>query len=244
MMSKSVDRKKSKVILLVGRGRIARHFQFYLKETAHEVLLWDRSQSEASLLEKIKSASVVALAISDSAIENFYHQFKSFNPRAQWLHFSGALEVSGVISCHPLMSFGFELYSLEFYEKILLVSTNTKQLHESLDLTNPMLQLSTEEKPRYHALCVLAGNFSQLLWQKFLQEAAALRLPSSALELYAKQSLTNIFEDPASALTGPLVRGDLKTQAQNLLALKDDPFQEVYLAFQKVFSKTERASSL
>jgi predicted short-subunit dehydrogenase-like oxidoreductase (DUF2520 family) len=43
--------------------------------------------------------------------------------------------------------------------------------------------------------------------------------------------MQNILLDPASALTGPLVRGDQQTLEKNLLALQEDPFQKVYESF-------------
>ena len=48
---------------------------------------------------------------------------------------------------------------------------------------------------------------------------------------YLIQQTKNLFAYPPSALTGPLARGDEKTIEENLKALEDDPFRDIYKSF-------------
>ena len=81
-------------------------------------------------------------------------------------------------------------------------------------------------------MCVLAGNFSQVLWKgvadRFEQH---LGLPAETLRPYLKQVAENFIQAPESALTGPLARGDQKTIERNLDSLNGDPLQDLYRAF-------------
>jgi predicted short-subunit dehydrogenase-like oxidoreductase (DUF2520 family) len=102
-------------------------------------------------------------------------------------------------------------------------------------LPNPAFAIPASERPYYHALCVMAGNFSTILWQKLLAEfQGRLHLPAAAAFPYLAQVAANITSDPDRALTGPLARGDAQAIAANLAALEGDPFHAIYSAFVKV----------
>ena len=57
------------------------------------------------------------------------------------------------------------------------------------------------------------------------------QIPSEAALPYLKQIMHNLEYHPEIALTGPLDRNDQQTIAANLLALDQDPYQQVYSAF-------------
>jgi predicted short-subunit dehydrogenase-like oxidoreductase (DUF2520 family) len=140
------------------------------------------------------------------------------------------------------MTFGQELYDLVAYQQIpLLIDHDAPELTALLPgLNNPHQHLHTSKKTQYHALCVLAGNFSCMLWQKlFTDFEQALNLPKELAHPYLKQQMQNLLTAPESALTGPVVRQDQKTIAKNLQALTDDPFQEVYESFVSCYQKNQ-----
>lgn len=228
--------KTKYTILLIGRGRLAKHLKFAWRDL--NLILWDKSQSTEELHNKLKTADVVALAISDSAIESFYKDCRGFTPRdCLWVHFSGALNVDGIVDIHPLMTFGPEIYNDEVYAQIPYVSASIKSWPDRLPLNNFLYNIDPSNKAKYHALCVLGGNFSSLLWSKAITEFTKLGLPADVARTYALQSLKNTFDNPMNALTGPLVRSDLVTQEKNLKALGDDPYADIYRAFQKAYQK-------
>lgn len=92
------------------------------------------------------------------------------------------------------------------------------------------------KKAYYHALCVMANNFTTLLWQKFFNEmTTAFNASLNDLKPYLKQTLLNIDSDYSNALTGPLKRQDLQTIKHNLDALEEDAFVKIYQAFVDVY---------
>jgi hypothetical protein len=218
---------KTRSHLIIGSGLMARHFSHYfdLLGIPHE--RWSRKENSFDDLKQLLSKGAlekVFLAISDSAILPFYEtHFSNFRGRA--FHFSGALELPGIQDVHPLMSYGPYLYDLQSYKQVPLVSTAEIGLSE---LPNPKFHIPSESKARYHALCVIAGNFSVLIWQKFFFEMATYGIPSPACLPYFRQINANIEAAPFSALTGPLMRNDIKTMEMNMHSLHGDPFREVY----------------
>jgi hypothetical protein len=83
------------------------------------------------------------------------------------------------------MSFSKEPYPEEFYREIAFCTTSPLDRKRLIPgLSNSLTQISTDKKAYYHALCVLAGNGSVLLWQKFFKEMTALGVPQAAQKLY------------------------------------------------------------
>lgn len=224
-------------ILWIGRGRLARHLIPDWQRTltaSHDIQTWDRSRAESDLFTLLAEAQIVALAISDRALESFFAKYRAHAPKARWIHFSGALEIEGVTGYHPLMTFGPELYTDATYRRINYITTGPEtRWPADLPLSNALFAIRPEQKALYHALCVLSGNFTTLLWEKAQREIAAMGLPPEILRPYADVTIDNVFNDPSRALTGPLVRGDVDTMNKNLEALGSDPFAGVYRAFQK-----------
>ena len=50
--------------------------------------------------------------------------------------------------------------------------------------------------------------------------------------------MENIEKDYQNALTGPLVRNDHQTIADNINALENDPFQAIYKSFIRCYEET------
>jgi hypothetical protein len=219
---------------IVGSGRTARHFSYYFQNLDLAFSCWDRSQPLAQLQELLPQSSHVLLLISDSAIENFFREhLQAYQGRL--VHFSGALEIAGIQSTHPLMSFATEFYDLETYQKIPFVTTSDLPASDLLPgLTNPFVRILPELKAYYHARCLMSGNFTTLLWQKMRDGLSHLGLPPGIENVYRDQIFKNLSVDLSQALTGPLVRRDLATVIRNDQALKNDPYQNIYRAFVKV----------
>lgn len=219
--------------LLVGSGRVARHLAHYFHLLNININSWDRSQDPHALGRKVGSATHILLAISDSAIEPFYRQHLAGLEKTV-VQFSGAHHFEGMISAHPLMTFGPDLYDLEFYKKIHFTLTGTSSLQDVLPgLANPSSVISANDKPLYHSLCVLGGNFVTLLVNKMLSGFEDLEIPKEAAQIYLEKTLANTFESSTKALTGPLARKDIETVKANLAALESDAYQPIYQAFLK-----------
>lgn len=233
--------------LLIGSGALARHLKFYLSQLiilsqqqspesnpSFEVSTWNRKEHTIEdLNKKLSVCSHVLLAISDSAIANFHSTHQQFSSETtKWIHFSGASHFEKIISAHPLMSFGPDLYDFSVYKKIHFVISEISNLKELFPfMENSFSILPPEKKPLYHSLCVLGGNMPILLWEKMNTELTQLGIPPQTTDLYLETILRNYLNHREKAFTGPLKRKDLTTIANNLLALKSDPYQKVYAAF-------------
>jgi predicted short-subunit dehydrogenase-like oxidoreductase (DUF2520 family) len=65
-------------------------------------------------------------------------------------------------------------------------------------------------------------------------------LPASSLQPYLQQVVSNFIQDPESALTGPLSRGDHQTVNRNLTALATDPLEPVYQSFVELHRRQQQ----
>jgi predicted short-subunit dehydrogenase-like oxidoreductase (DUF2520 family) len=154
------------------------------------------------------------------------------------IHFSGSLVTRKAYGAHPLMTFGPELYTLEKYLAIPFVVDEKAPLFSDLlpGLHNPNVRLSEKQKAKYHALCVMAGNFSCILWQKlFTGLGQEFGIPPHTADMYLRQQTENLLTNYQGALTGPLARGDEATIARNIRALDGDPFKKIYEAFVEAY---------
>ena len=218
--------------LIVGSGRVARHLSYYFELLKISFTSWNRNQSSEDLENLASSATHILLAISDDAIPSFYSAHLEKYENKTVVHFSGSLHQRPLIALHPLMTFGHDLYDLSFYKRIHFCVTGVDSLQEILpELSNDSSTLFAFEKAKYHALCVLGGNFSSILIGKMLEEFQKLGLPENAALPYIEKVISNTFKNPSEALTGPLVRKDISTVEKNLQSLSDDPFQDIYKSF-------------
>lgn len=225
----------NKRYLLVGSGRTHKHLSHYFSLLGISFNSWNRKQPLEQLKELQKTATHILVLISDTALDSFCkEQLADF--KGHVVHFSGALEIPNTLSAHPLMTFGTDLYELSDYQEIPFVITSEKEFSEILPgLPNRHHRIKPEQKPFYHALCVLSGNFTTLLWSKMDQGIQSLGLPPYIVHPYLKRVSQNLIQSPETALTGPLARKDLKTVKANYQSLSHDEFQKIYKAFVEVF---------
>jgi len=222
---------------IVGDGRVASHVLHYLRLLDTPVRAWSRRAAVTSPVDTLASCETVLLLVRDGAIEPFVREWPALRDK-RLVHFSGSVVTSSAQAAHPLMTFGRDLYELDTYRRIpFILDERTTPFHELLpSLPNPWFTIPARERPYYHALCVMAGNFSTILWLKLLGELQGrYGIPASAAHPYLEQMATNVRINPDAALTGPLPRGDMKTVAANLKALEGDAFSAVYAAFVRAF---------
>jgi Uncharacterized conserved protein len=223
----------SKVLyLIIGSGHVARHLTHYFSLLKIPYTTWDRAQDPHLLRAKVQEASHILLAISDDALENFYRKHLEGRDKVV-VHFSGSRNIDGMISAHPLMTFGPGLYPLEFYEKIHFTITGTEDVSKIFPagLPNPFSYLPADKKALYHALCVMGGNFVTLLTSKMITGLHELGIPSEAATMYSEKILANAVLLKEAALTGPLARKDVETVEANLKALHGTDEEKIYTAF-------------
>lgn len=225
--------------LIIGNGRVARHFQHYFTLLNLPFTTWQRQEPLADLQARMQQSTHILLLITDGAIDEFITQHLQQTTQTR-IHFSGSLVSENAYGAHPLMCFNKTLYELpEYLALTFIVDQDAPDFSVLLPgLPNKHERLPKSLKAKYHALCVMSGNFSCLLWQKLFSSLEnEFNLSAQAAYPYLLQQTKNIHQDYTSALTGPLVRNDVHTIEKNLMALESDPFQEIYKSFVACYEK-------
>ncbi len=230
------------MILLIGAGRLATHLDFYLKQSNIHFERWKRQEKTSDLYEKLSKSKRILLAITDSAIEPFYEQ--TLKPELptdhlkKIVHFSGALQIAELISCHPLMTFGDTLYDIGTYKKIPFVLEKEGPDFSDLfpELSNPHHKIDANHRALYHALAVCSANLPQMLWQKSRQLLETKTdIPFSLYFPLIEQAFKNtqiaVQNQKPVPLTGPLIRKDKLSIQKNMEALSTDPLHAIYQSF-------------
>ena len=228
---------------IVGGGRLARHFSEYFRLLEIPHTRWTRDHRSAfntfespdpewRLQATVREADHVLLLVADSNIIAVLRQYPFLHEK-QLIHCSGSLCIPGVSGVHPLMTFSDQLYPLDTYQRVpFVLETGSSFVQLFPGLPNPHFVIDAEDKGRYHAMCVMAGNFSQLIWKSISDRfERQFALPATLLHPYLQQLAENFIQTPRSALTGPLTRNDRQTIERNFNSLSGDPLQDLYAAF-------------
>ncbi len=217
----------SSSLLLIGSGRLATHLKHWfnlLSLPNTKLTSWSKNMTQDELNQFIHSATHIWLAISDDQISPFYElKLKPLlNDKQTVVHFSGSVFHEKIFCAHPLMTFSSEKYNLDHYRKIQFALFDQKINLSDLmpGFTNPCFQIQPEHKKLYHALCVTTGNLPQMIWSQTFYIAEYINIPASALHNYIETVTHNFSTLGSKAVTGPLVREDVKTISANLESLK------------------------
>lgn len=236
--------------LLVGNGRVSRHFARYFSELGLSFEAWRTPRSFPADFFREFRATHVWILVSDRAIAEVSERIRSglaeFAPTfpeesaPQFLHTSGAASFPDLLGAHPLMTFGTVLYDLEAYRRIPFVVEDRfdgRLPGEALGgLPNLAVYLRPESRALYHSLVSVAGNFPALLWADvFTRFENELGLSRDLLAPYLFRTLANVLSSGEEALTGPLVRGDVSTLKSHREALAGTPLSPIYQAFEDFF---------
>ena len=218
---------------IIGSGRLKSHLSHYFSLSNIPFNTWSRKENSLQELRIFMNKSdVIILLIKDDAIETFIDQNPIIKNKIL-VHFSGSLTTQKAVGIHPLMSFSTKLFDLETYQKIVFItkeSVDFKQIFPSLK--NQSYSIKKADKAYYHALCVMSGNFTSILWAKLFSELEhRLDIPKEAAYPYLNSIYINLINDYKSALTGPIIRKDTITINRNLEALINDSFLPIYESF-------------
>ena len=228
---------------LVGNGRMSQHFAYYLHLLNIPYTVLSRTDITAQTISTaLKHTTKLCLLISDDQILDFVRKFKLLNPE-KLVHFSGALVLDEAPSAHPLMTFNdpkLGFYCPETYRQIPFIIESNGPAFEQLlpGIPNKAIAIPPEQKPYYHSLCVLGGNFSTLLWQKYFKTLLSVfNISTQDAMPYMNQIFINLQNHPETALTGPLARKDFKTIRRNIQALEQagDHYANIYQVISELY---------
>lgn len=221
---------------------MANHICHYLKYLGLSCITWSRSKNTVENLNQFLSQVTHALIlINDNSIDAFIeNHILSHHLQIKLIHFSGNTISKYAYSVHPLQTFGNKLYPIGLYKKIpFIIESDSLTFSELLPgFENPHYKINRDDKNYYHALCVMANNFTTLLWQKFFSEMQnRFEIKIEHVQPFLDQTFHNIKHDFQNALTGPIARKDKKTLLNDLKALNGDNFFKIFEAFTKTFIK-------
>ena len=219
---------KNSNYLIVGSGRLARHLSFYFEYLEIPYGVWTRGESQDSLKKKMQNSPNVLLAIRDDAIISFYEEHAA--DKNTFIHFSGQIHHPEMLGFHPLMTFTDRLYQATVYPEIHFVGVHSPTLFQVHfpNFTNTYHQIKNEQKALYHALCVLCGNGTTLLWELASLEFKKMGVDPQALHPYLRQASEQILQQSPGRFTGPWYRGDNKTSQAHSQALRGHNLEDLF----------------
>lgn len=244
-------------VAVLGAGRVGLTVARALVVAGHEVVVLSRTPrpldpplgaaTDAWDAEIARSA-VVLLAVPDDQVTPAAGRLQrggALGAEHVVLHLSGLLdrrallplEVTGAAlgSLHPLQTFRDDEGTLEGVPAIIEGDPDARTMAHDLAVAmgmTPVLEIGAQGKPLYHAAAVFAANYlvvlsavaERLAGQAGLGASWRLFLPLMERTLeYLKH------HDPASALTGPVRRGDVGTVETHLKVL-DPELARLYAA--------------
>jgi predicted short-subunit dehydrogenase-like oxidoreductase (DUF2520 family) len=233
------------MITIVGGGRMGRGLASALSGAGERVTLWSRREAAGAVDDAVGGADTIVLAVPDDAIAvvaSGLAAVEAVTGEQVVLHLSG---LHGRDALRPLVASGAALGSMHPLQTVsdpetaperwrgayAAVEGDERAVREGERLARLLgltpFRLHAGQKAAYHAGAVMVGNYSVAL------AGAAARLASSAgvpMELAARiylpllaGALENLGRQSiASALTGPVRRGDLTTIREHLDALQSD----------------------
>lgn len=237
-------------ILLVGNGRLATTLFGALQG---DIRRWSRSSSAPITLNQAirdENPSHIYLAVSDTSLSEIADQCREDFQGRTVVHFAGSLSsFAGIHAAHPLSTFSSRETPMPApeFERVPFILDRGGPAFSTLfpTLRNSSFEMDPALRGYYHALCVMSGNFTVLLW-----EAAARRfekkvgVPADALDVYREQIFKNLAQATTakSVLTGPLARGDMKTidaHFESLKAQNESALLEIYRGFIKLHQENQ-----
>ncbi|MDR2353830.1 MAG: DUF2520 domain-containing protein [Deltaproteobacteria bacterium] len=222
--------------------------------SAEEAARFTNSQAFSSPLPLFESSDLIFLTVPDGAIGPVWENLKqSLQETLQSSaikdtilgHCSGSLSSDifekakdlgfEVISLHPLMAIPDKLESYKLLSKAVFSIEGTPRAVETVSnminsLGNQTHVLHKDQKTLYHCAASFVSNFGVALAQIGAEmfKSCGLEAATPALFQLMLANANSIAQyGPVHALTGPIERGDEKTIAAHLRALKGQE-KEVY----------------
>lgn len=189
--------------------------------------------SAAALAEE---SDVIFITVPDSQIKNVWAGLKTLSLKNKLvIHTSGALtsavfdgiDKTGAAGCsaHPVYAISAKNTSLENVP--FTIEGNTEALQRAAEFFNkpgnPVFIINPENKPLYHAACVVLSNLAVALAKTGADLFAKAGLPQDAWKKLFSANAENIINKGITgALTGPVERGDAETIKKHLSVLNGD----------------------
>jgi predicted short-subunit dehydrogenase-like oxidoreductase (DUF2520 family) len=250
---------------LIGSGRLAFSLALAWRNAGGQVAtVWSRNTesgrelaqlSGASWLDKLnalRSSGWLMLAVKDEAVEEISSQLQ---PQGDLLvlHASGTLPLAA-LDKHVNRGVMWPLQSMQktgndWSQIPLFIEGGNSAAAAQLEriagrLSNQLHAVNSQERLYYHLAAVMAGNFSNALYQLVFDLLHHRGLDPTVLLPQLQAGLQGLMEvAPAQRQTGPAVRKDEKVMEQHLALLASQPdLAALYSLFSKLIQ--QQADSL
>jgi predicted short-subunit dehydrogenase-like oxidoreductase (DUF2520 family) len=238
-------------ISIIGAGSVASHLgvafanagcavrQVHSKSPAHaEALAKKLNARTARSLEAIEEADLLLIAVSDDAIATVASQLSLRTSLV--VHTSGTIPLNvlagnavhaGVL--YPLQTFSKDR-QVEMSKVPLLLEANSEGDYEKLNnfarmISSHTLNVSSDDRLKYHLSAVIANNFTNHLLQEAHDYLIANNLDFQVLHPLVWETVAKALElGPANAQTGPARRNDEGTIKKHLEMLEGEDLKALY----------------
>ncbi len=227
-------------IVLFGSGNVASHLYkaFSASDQAEVIQVFARQKRKADFvsektevisdLEKLKSADLYLLAVSDSGIAEIASDLKESGILVA--HTSGSTDISvlekfenfGVF--YPLQTFS-KNRDLDYAEIPFCLEANSeanlKQLQKiAAMISKSVLEVDSEQRRALHLSAVFVNNFSNHMFSLGANICSDNELDYNILQPLIKETVSKLDElAPKDAQTGPAIRNDQETIEKHINAL-------------------------
>ncbi len=250
---------------LIGSGRLAYSLAFAWEKVGGQVAtVWSRNSKKgqelarltgAIWLEKMdvqRSPGWLMLAVKDEAVQKVSHDLRQQEDLLV-LHASGTLPLA-ILEQHPHNGVLWPLQSMQmegndwsviplFIEVAQNEDLSTLNRIASL-MSDLLYTVNSRQRLDYHLAAVMAGNFSNALYQVVYTMLSSRGLDPKVLLPQLQAGLTGLMDEPpAKRQSGPAVRKDAKVMEKHLRVLGGQPDLAVlYQLFSKLIQ--QQADSL
>ena len=242
---------------VVSHGGSVSGFYSRTEKSAREAAQFTGTEYFQSLATLSEASDTLFITTTDGEISKVWDCIAARNVEGKVVcHFSGSLssdvfsnwEATGALACsiHPIYAFSDKftayqnlkdaVFSVEGDRMALAKMQGLFQL-----LPNPIVEIPTGQKAKYHAATSIASNFVvgmvsmavRLLEEAGVEEQAAYGMLKPLVEnnvasIFAKGQ--SAYQGCPKALTGPIERGDLQTVQKHLQSLGSPKWEQAYRA--------------
>ncbi len=265
---------RGNAVSVVGAGRVGSTIGLALRRAGYPIAAaWSRSRAgrerahtllDAPILEPedvCSAGDIVVLAVPDDAIREMAERIAPAVRRGKLVfHTSGgtsvetldAIRESGahVASLHPLMTFP-EPDADAIDGAAVAVTCDPRDRASFYRIARAWggrpFMLADERKPEYHAAAVFASNYivSSVWAANAIFRTIGVPNAQPLLAPLLRATLDNVIEKgPAKAITGPVMRGDMKTVRKHVAALKESNDERIVEAYRAMARLTAALAQL
>jgi predicted short-subunit dehydrogenase-like oxidoreductase (DUF2520 family) len=248
---------------IIGAGKVGTTLAIAFKKAGFNVFIASRSIQSAekaaaisggistSIQRCAEQSDVIFLSVPDSEIENVSKNIKNAVSKEKIVaHLSGVLPSSileflnaRTCSVHPLKPFADPLLSVKALSETLFAvegdETAVNEIEKIIQKINgTLIKIKTANKPIYHLAAVITANYTVTLFnlsENLLRSIGFNEIEAKNALLSLLQGVLNNIKEKGStqALTGPILRGDIKTIQLHLKNINDPLLKNIYksLAF-------------